>query len=230
MSDNIDYEHTMNVAGAHAAVAREKEDQPVRNAPLGNLPLILSAIILLVGGSYVGGNLKGAYAKERPLDASAAPELPPDVKWLKDGEAAYTTTCGGCHQGNGVGNPGSGYPPLAGSEFVTGGEKRLCAIVLKGLAGPIHVKGQAFGSAVMNAKGGQNLTDKQVAQIVSYIRNSWGNKGTFVMDDQIKALNAEISGLASPLPTSELDKIKADENLPPSKKPLAPGGAPAPVK
>jgi hypothetical protein len=66
-----------------------------------------------------------------------------------------------------------------------------------------------------------------VAQVLSYVRNSWGNKGSFIMDDQIKDYNAAIASLPSPIPFADVEKIPADENLPPSKKPIVAGGAPA---
>jgi mono/diheme cytochrome c family protein len=228
MQENIDYEPTMNVARAHAAVAREKEDQPVKHTPL-TLPMIAGIIgIAIAGGAYIGSNagphynLHGAnYQPEQPPGASAAVELPENVKWLKEGAKVYEAVCAGCHQPNGLGVPGQ-FPPLDGSEFVTHGEERLATIVLKGLVGPITVKGAGFGAVPMSPKGGQALTPKAVAQVLSYIRNSWSNKGSFIMDDQIKELEARIADISSPMPTAHLEQIAADKNLPPSKKPIAP--------
>jgi mono/diheme cytochrome c family protein len=228
-NDNIDYQRTMNVTDAHAAAAREHADQPVRERPLTNLPLILSAIVFVCAGGFVGANI-GAQKGERPKTTGTPEDTSPeDVKWLKGGASVYSSACQGCHQPNGAGNPSSGVPPLAGSEWVTGGEKRLATIVLKGLSGPIHVKGTTFGTAVMNAKGGVSLTDKQVAQALSYIRNNWGNSGSLIMADQIKAHAAEIASLPSPIPFDALEKIPADANLAPSAKPIV-IGAPAAAK
>ena len=226
-NDNIDSQPTMNVAKAHSAEARENAIQPTQEAPLGNLPLILSAVVFIFAGGFIGANI-GAPKAERPKGSGVAEDTtPPDVKWLKDGAGVYSGSCQGCHQPNGLGNASAGIPPLDASEWVTGGEKRLATVVLKGLQGPIHVKGVTYGTAVMNAKGGVSLTDKQVAQVISFVRNSWSNKGSFVMDDQIKAYSAEIASLPSPIPFDQLEKIAADANLEPSKKPLVPAGAPA---
>ena len=228
-SENIDYQPTMNVARAHAA-AREHADATVQDAPLTNLPLILSAIVLLIAGSFIGANLSEQKGQRPQGGAQAGAPMDPKEKWLKDGAAAYSNNCASCHQLNGNGNTGSGFPPLAGSEWVTGGEKRLATIVLKGLQGPIPVKGITYGTAVMNAKGGNPLTDKQVAQILSYIRSSWGNTGSIIMDDQIKEFAASITALPSPIPFEEVVKIPENENLPPTKKPFeaaAPAGDPA---
>lgn len=227
INDNIDYQPTMNVANAHAAAAREHPDQAISDAPLTNLPLILCAIVFVLAGGFIGANI-GVQKGERPKQTGPVEDTtPPDVKWFKEGAANYGTACQGCHQPTGLGNGAAGIPPLAGSEWVTGGEKRLATIVLKGLQGPIHVKGTTYGTAIMNSKGGVSLTDKQVAQVLSYVRNSWGNKGSYIMDDQIKDFSASIASLPSPISVAEVEKIPADENLPPSKKPIVAGGAPA---
>ena len=57
------------------------------------------------------------------------------------GKKIFSANCAVCHQPNGLGAAGQGYPPLAGSEIVNGGSKRVGMIVLKGLQGPITVKG-----------------------------------------------------------------------------------------
>ena len=214
--DTIDSQPTMNVARAHSAAARENTVQPTPEGRISNLPLILSAIVFVFAGGFIGSNI-GAQKSERPKSSGVTEyTTPPDVKWLKDGASVYSSACQGCHQPNGMGNPSAGIPPLDGSEWV---------LVLKGLQGPVTVKGVSYGTAVMNAKGGVSLTDKQVAQALSYVRNTWSNKGSFVMDDQIKAHAAEIASLASPTSIAEVEKIPATEMLAPSKKPIVPGGA-----
>ena len=227
-SENIDYQPTMNVARAHAA-AREHADATVQEAPLTNLPLILSAVVLLIAGSFIGANLSEQKGHRPQGGAQAGPPMDPKEKWLKDGAAVFSNNCASCHQLTGLGNTGSGFPPHAGSEWVTGGEKRLATIVLKGLQGPIPVKGTTYGTAVMNAKGGNPLTDKQVAQVLSHIRNSWGNTGSLIMDDQIKEYAASIAALPSPIPFAEVGKIPESENLPPTKKPFEAAAAAAPA-
>src|SRR5256714_12358551 len=76
------------------------------------------------------------------------------------GKKIFAANCQTCHQANGLGVPGQ-YPPLASSEFTTGGSKRPAMIVLKGLQGPVTVKGQKFGSAVMQPWD-KTLTDQKI--------------------------------------------------------------------
>jgi mono/diheme cytochrome c family protein len=230
MNENIDYQPTLNVTAAHSAVARENVGVvQTKNFPVGGVPILLGALVMICAGSYIGGNWSGGAAIKAEGREDGAVQVDPIVKWKKDGAAVYGQACQGCHGPAGLGNAGSGIPPLAGSEWVTGGERRLATIVLKGLQGAITVKGANYGAAVMNAKGGVNLNDKQVAQVLSYIRNEWGNSGSLVMADQIKDFSGVIANEPSPYSAPNLSGIPADENLPPSKKPLAPA-APAPAK
>ncbi len=233
MNDNIDYKPTMNVTAAHSAVARENTGvMSAGSAPIGFLPILLGAVVLIAAGSFVGGNWTPGVPEKPEGLADTGPPLDPVVKWKKDGAAVYGQACQGCHGPAGLGNAGSGIPPLAGSEWVTQGEARLATIVLKGLAGAITVKGTTYSSAIMPAKGGVNLNDKQLAQVLSYIRNEWGNSGSLIMADQIKAHSTTIQADPSPYPADRLSSVPADQNLPPSTKPLeaaAPAAA-APAK
>ena len=103
------------------------------------------------------------------------------VKLLGEGEKLYTQYCANCHQLNGKGD-GTRNPPLAGSEWVTGDKKRLMQLVIHGLNGPITVKGVGYNE-VMPAH--DYLNDKQLASILSYIRQSWGNNAGFITTNEI---------------------------------------------
>src|SRR4029450_2545965 len=83
-------------------------------------------------------------------------------------------------------------PPLAGSEFTTGGSRRPAMIVLKGLQGPVTVKGQKFGTAVMQPWD-KTLTDRKIADVLSYERSEWGNSASAVTAEQIAALRKELA-------------------------------------
>jgi len=86
--------------------------------------------------------------------------------------------CVTCHQTTGQGIPGV-YPPLAGSEWATGPEERNIRILLYGLKGPVQVKGVSFpGAAVMPSFGtsGFNWNDEKIAEVLSYVRQEWGNQ------------------------------------------------------
>jgi mono/diheme cytochrome c family protein len=127
------------------------------------------------------------------------------------GKKIFAANCQTCHQANGLGVPGQ-YPPLAGSEFTTGGSRRPGMIVLKGLQGPVTVKGQKFGSAVMQPWE-KTLTDQKIADVLTYERSEWGNQASPVVAEQIAALRKELA--SHPESFGEHDVLAVpDEDLP----------------
>jgi glucose/arabinose dehydrogenase len=90
-----------------------------------------------------------------------------------EGRILYGTYCASCHQGDGKGD-NNRYPPLAGSDWVTGDKDKLIDVMLNGLQGEIKVNGNTW-NGVMPAHGGY-LDDHAIASIASYIRNGFGNR------------------------------------------------------
>lgn len=83
--------------------------------------------------------------------------------------------CGTCHGADGQGLPEAGFPPLAGSEWVFGDDERLITVVLKGLQGPIEVRGRTYPGVVPMTPFEGLLTDEEVADVLTYVRNAFGN-------------------------------------------------------
>ncbi len=108
------------------------------------------------------------------------------------GKAIYMRDgfCGTCHQSDGNGLPASGFPPLAGTKWVTGSEERLIKLVLKGMQGPIEVKGRSYSGQVPMTPFGGMLKDDEVASILTYVRNSFGNKAPAVTAEKVAAIRA----------------------------------------
>lgn len=163
-----------------------------------NTPALLVALLaalLFWGDLYIvdhGGELDArVYTPYRSAEQLAAfRPLSEDDKIIARGKIVFSN-CAGCHQDTGLGNPGSGWPPLAGSEWVTAeGPNRLIRIVLEGLQGPITVGGREFGTAAMTPFRSA-FTDDQIADVLSYIRHSWGNKAGIVKPEQVKAIRQE---------------------------------------
>ena len=102
----------------------------------------------------------------------------------KTGAEVYGT-CAACHMPNGAGMAGA-FPPLAGSEWVTGKAEVPIAIVLHGMQGEVTVKGAKYNS-VMTAWGPM-FSDQEVANVVTYIRSQWGNKASAVTAAQVAAV------------------------------------------
>jgi len=107
--------------------------------------------------------------------------------YMRDGH------CNTCHQTKGEGLKASGFPPLAGTKWVLGDTDRLIKLTLNGIMGPIEVQGETYpGNVPMTPFGGM-LDDEEIASVLTYIRNSFGNKGTPVTADQVAKVREETS-------------------------------------
>lgn len=123
------------------------------------------------------------------------------------GEKIYEMACLSCHQPEGKGL-GTVYPPLANSEWVRGDKARLIKVVLHGLTGPIEVAGQKFGGGLdpipMPAMGG--LTDEQIADVLSFVRDSFGGKASPVTPGEVKSVRD--AHAARTVPWTALELVK----------------------
>lgn len=87
------------------------------------------------------------------------------------GKAVYTKYCLVCHQADGTGVPGM-HPPLGPGSWVGNEPKELIAIMMKGLSGKIEVNGETYNGFMPSQA---QLTDEEIADVLSYIRSSFGN-------------------------------------------------------
>src|SRR5262249_38560638 len=228
----MDYSEIADVQDVHAAVQREKREPRVGREPLSIWLIAVYGLAVFFGGAYLGrfsGNFSGEaldpYAGEMPTmkkvtgpqGGQQAAELSPHDR----GKKVFAANCQTCPQANGLGVAGQ-YPPLAGSEFTTGGSRRPAMIVLKGLTGPVKVKGQQFGAAVMQPWD-KTLTDQKIADVLTYERSEWGNNASPVTGGQLAARRKA----ASDYPTSftEREFVGAPDEDPPGGAPA--GGGPA---
>jgi len=104
--------------------------------------------------------------------------------------------CFTCHQPTGQGIPGQ-FPPLVNSDWVLGDKARLIKISLFGLMGEIEVNGVKFNGA-MPPPGvpAGTLSDQQIADVLTYVRNSWGNSASSVSPSEVATVRASIKGRA----------------------------------
>jgi nitrite reductase (NO-forming)/hydroxylamine reductase len=106
---------------------------------------------------------------------------------VEDGRKVYETVCQACHQADGKGLPGA-FPPLAGSDYLLGNPDRAARVVVNGLQGEVEVNGIKYNS-VMPAM--TQLSDKEIADALTYAMNSWGNKGGAVSVTTVAAARAK---------------------------------------
>ena len=125
---------------------------------------------------------------------------------LAKGQLVYNNACMACHTATGLGTPGQ-FPPLAGSEWVAAeGPNRMIRLVLHGITGPITVKGQSFNNATM-PPWKDTLKDDEIAAVLTFVRNSWGNKGAAVTPEQVKALRDSLKDRSAPWTPEELQTL-----------------------
>jgi len=117
--------------------------------------------------------------------------------------------CLACHQPTGLGTPGQ-YPPLVGSDWVLAKEPgRIIRIVLDGFQGPVTVNGQPFNNVMVTWR--DTLTDEEIAAVLTYVRQSWGNNATEVKTEQVKAIREKPAGHSGQYFAVELLKVPENE-------------------
>ncbi|MEJ7588179.1 MAG: cytochrome c [Ferruginibacter sp.] len=102
---------------------------------------------------------------------------------MKRGEEVYAANCAGCHQPAGEGMEGV-YPPLAKSDYLKN-QERAIGIILHGQECEITVNGKQYNSFMA---GFSQLSDREVADVLNFVSNSWGNKNPVIKSAQIKKI------------------------------------------
>lgn len=223
----------MNVAAVHDSILREQADPEDGYEPI---PLWLVTVIMVVvfwAGLYLAYNSGGFQSNvfDPTLvswsggGTAAADAGPPDPMVV--GKRIFTQNCVVCHQATGLGVAGQ-FPPLADSEWVLSegwhGDNHLVKILLHGLQGVVEVKGNIYN----NAMPAQNLNDAQMAAVLTYIRNEWGNSAPPISEEFVAKIREETTGRTEPWTQPELQAIERvlDSTLPPEAPPAE--SAPAP--
>jgi mono/diheme cytochrome c family protein/glucose/arabinose dehydrogenase/lysophospholipase L1-like esterase len=115
--------------------------------------------------------------------------------------------CSTCHQLDGGGLTASQFPPLRGTPWVTGSPERLIKIVLKGIMGPIEVAGREYPGQVPMTPYEGMLNDTEIAAVLTYVRNSFGNQASPISPDLVKQVREEVKGKEGFWSPSELLKV-----------------------
>lgn len=103
------------------------------------------------------------------------------------GQSVYTKYCLTCHQVDGSGVPNMN-PPLIKTKWTLGSKTVLIQQVLKGSSGKVEIDGDTFSNTMPPLK---TLTDQQIADVLTYVRNSFGNKASAVGVAEVKAVRAK---------------------------------------
>jgi len=120
--------------------------------------------------------------------------------------------CATCHQPDGKGLSASGFPPLVGTPWVTGNEERLIKLTLNGLMGPIEVLGEKYPGQVPMTPFGGLLKDEEMAAVLTFVRNSFGNRASAISPDKVKEVREATKGKTGFYTPEELLKVHPMEN------------------
>jgi mono/diheme cytochrome c family protein len=134
-----------------------------------------------------GGSQESSSAEEVDQSEAPAEEVTMTAEMtqkMEAGKTVYNSYCIACHQQDGSGVPGA-FPPLRETEWVNGEKDTLISIVLNGLQGPIEVNGEQYNNVMTPHNF---LSDDEVAAVLTYVRNSFGNNASEVTADEVAAL------------------------------------------
>lgn len=142
-----------------------------------------ASLLLAVALALPGAGPAGAQTKPKSKAAAAGAPAP---ALLAQGKKVYTQYCLTCHQADGGGVPNMN-PPLAKTTYVLGDKARLTNILVHGFSEKVDINGETYNN-IMPAH--DFLTDAQMAAVLTYVRNSFGNKASAVSVAEVKATRA----------------------------------------
>ena len=187
--------------------AQARLTEPARNADGSFRIPLKDAVALVAKDPKVVAKLQAAAGPApAPAAAPAAPAAASNAfvkasdEQMKRGAAVYARTCIACHQPTGLGLPPV-FPPLANAPIVVGNPELPVKFILQGLMGPITVNGMTYNSMMPPVAG---VSDADIADVLTYVRQSFGNQGNPVTADQVKAIRAANAGRTAPWTTAEL--------------------------
>lgn len=139
-----------------------------------------------VDSVYLSEKVGSTTAVATATSAAARGTLSKDEQ-IAAGKVLFQGTCSACHQLDGKGLPPA-FPPLAGSDWLTSKTKaEIIGVALNGLTGEVKVNNQTYNSVMTPMS---HMTDDDLANILTYVYNSWGNPGTVVSKDDVAKVRA----------------------------------------
>lgn len=182
-------------------------EEPLRpegaEAPPMWLWMTIFGVVLF--STYYLGNYIGDFSPHPWLQAPELAAVEPagtDAEITVDGAQIYSSRCASCHQSNGQGVSGA-FPPLDGTDWVTGDKGRIIRILLHGMQGAVEVQGVTY-NGVMPAWGNQ-LSDAEIAAVITHVRQSWSNDASAVVADEVQRVREATEGRTQPWTAEELN-------------------------
>src|SRR5882724_8320379 len=167
----------MSPPGVTPQESRENPDPREARRPIPPGLWILALLLVLWASFHiVRSNLAAAaeFGDQRTLaDLQQRLKTAAGAAPAADGAAIFAARCAACHQAGGTGLPGV-FPPLAGSNWVNGRVSTVVQILLHGIQDTLTVNGVAYNGAMPTF--GSQLSDAEIAAVLTYVRGQWGNK------------------------------------------------------
>lgn len=181
------------------AQAREQDEPFERTAPV---PLV---VLLMIAGLFawaifyiVTSDVSDAPAlgDQRTIAALSADTSVANVQGaMVNGAQVFTEHCAACHQATGLGIAGA-FPPLAGSEWVSGSSNVVVNILLHGIEGNLTVLGKSYAGQMPHFK--EKLNDAKIAAVLTHIRAQWGNQASAIEEKTVATIRAATADRTSP--------------------------------
>lgn len=201
-----------SLTSVHQQLLREKPEPVEGFSPIPIVLLFIFSGLIFVSGIYTA-RFSGEFSPEaydlafNTAEAGAAEPVKIDPLVL--GGRLYTQNCVPCHQVTGMGLPGA-FPPLGGSDWVTGSEERLIRVLIHGLSGPVEINGVMYAGAMpaFGPSSGYRFNDEKIAAVLTYVRANFGNEAGPITTEQVKAIMDATGGRTTPWTAAELDEYK----------------------
>ena len=192
---------------AHEEQTFDKEQPKEGFSKIPILILFLVAALVFWGGIYMANNsanFRSDIYDPKWQPSASGNETAKTWDPIKRGEKLFRSNCAACHQMSGQGVAGV-FPPLVGSAWVVGDEQRLVKILLRGLNGPIQVKGNLYdGNMPSYGENGINWNDRDIEAISTYIRHAWNNEAPPISSETVASVRELIKGKTNAWTVDEL--------------------------
>ena len=189
-----------------SAQERESIEPTESSKPIPKLFLLFALAHVLWGAAYIvtaGSFGPSTLGDDRTLADLSGPA--PGAAGVVSGKQVFAVNCVACHQTTGKGLPGV-FPPLDGSEWVTGDGRILVNLLLHGVNGELEVMGVTYKGAMPAFK---QLSDAELAAVASYVRAEWSNKAGPITPQVFEAERKASSRTAPFLGGAELKALTA---------------------
>ena len=189
-----DSESRKDVLEIHDSLLREQE-LPDEGEERGPWWLYATIMLTFAFGFFYMGYYFGEFSHrphvlyQQPAGAGEAAQQQEELTVMEQGKRVYGRVCQACHQADGKGQSGV-FPTLAGSPVVTGEGNRFAALLLHGMQGELVRDGETYNGN-MPAWGNQ-LSDEEVAAVMTYVRSSFGNDAGEVPPETVKDVRENV--------------------------------------